>query len=65
MLDSFVPDYLVERLEGMLGTRLSTGYFPRLTLASGQRFASKGGFIVRFEQHDLARVVADGEWLVP
>ena len=48
MLDSFVRDYLVERVEVMLSHRLVNGYYPRLGLAPGQRFASKGGYIARF-----------------
>ncbi|MDB6085907.1 MAG: cytochrome c, partial [Gammaproteobacteria bacterium] len=65
MLDAFVPDHLVERIETMLGTRLTTGYFPRLSLAPGQRFASKGGYLVDFDVHDSFRVAIDGEWLAP
>jgi hypothetical protein len=65
MLDAFVPDLLVERVENMLGARLNTGYFPRLSLAPGQRFASKGGYIVKFEARNYAAVVPDGSWLVP
>ena len=65
MLDSFVPDYLIERLESMLSHRLVNGYFPRLSLAPGQRFASKGGYLARFIDLDGAQVVADGDWLVP
>jgi hypothetical protein len=65
MLDSFVRDYLVERVETMLSHRLSNGYYPRLSLAPGQRFASKGGYIVRFAAETGTAVVADGEWTVP
>jgi hypothetical protein len=65
MLDSYVPDFLIERLEMMAGSQLSTGYFPRLSLASGQRFASKGGYIVKFDAHDPFRVVVEGDWLAP
>lgn len=64
VLDSFVRDFLVERLEMMLSRRLANGYFPHLGLAPGQRFASKGGY--------LARLPADGgdatpasDWLTP
>ncbi|WP_098497326.1 cytochrome c [Collimonas sp. PA-H2] len=65
MVDTFVRDYLVERIDDMLERRILTGYYPRLTLASGQRFASKGGFIVRFAEPDGVRLVADGDWIVP
>jgi hypothetical protein len=65
MLDSFVRDYLVERVEAMLSHRLVNGYYPRLGLAPGQRFASKGGYLVRFAQPQGTQVVADGGWVVP
>jgi hypothetical protein len=65
MLDSFVRDYLVERVEVMLSHRLMNAYYPRLGLAPGQRFASKGGYIVRFAGSEGTRLVADGSWTVP
>jgi hypothetical protein len=65
MLDSFVRDYLVERVEGMVSHRLVNGYYPRLGLATGQRFASKGGYIARFAESDGVKVTADGDWIVP
>jgi hypothetical protein len=65
MLDSYVPDFLIERLEMMTGSQLSTGYFPRLSLAAGQRFASKGGYIVKFDGHDHSRLKVEGDWLAP
>jgi hypothetical protein len=65
MVDTFVRDYLVERIEDMLERRILTGYYPRLTLASGQRFASKGGYMVRFAEPEGMRLAADGDWVVP
>jgi hypothetical protein len=65
MLDSFVRDYLVERIEAMLSHRLVNAHYPRLSLAPSQRFASKGGYIVRFAQSGGTRLVADGDWIVP
>ena len=65
MVDAFVRDYLVERIDDMLEHRILTGYYPRLTLAPGQRFASKGGYIVRYAEPDRLRVVADSDWIVP
>jgi hypothetical protein len=65
MLDSFVRDYLVERVEVMLSHRLVNAHYPRLGLAPGQRFASKGGYIVHFADAKSARVVADSGWIVP
>lgn len=65
MTDAFVRDYLVERIEDMLEHRLVTGYYPRLTLAPGQRFASKGGYLVHFADDSGTRIAADGGWIVP
>ena len=65
MVDTFVRDYLVERIEGMLEHRVITGYYPRLALAPGQRFASKGGYLVRFVGTTGTRVVPEGDWTVP
>jgi len=65
MTDTFVQDYLVERLEDMIEHRIITGYYPRLTLSTGQRFASKGGYIVHFADGDGMRLVPDGDWTVP
>ena len=58
-------DYLIERIEGLLERRIITGYYPRLTLAPGQRLASKGGYLVHFADAKGTRIVADGGWIVP
>jgi hypothetical protein len=65
IVDAFVRDYLIERVEMALDHRVLTGYYPRLTLAPGQRFASKGGYIVRFTDAHAPRVAPLGEWTTP
>ncbi len=35
MVDTFVPQYLIERIESDIDHRVLTGYYPRLTLATG------------------------------
>ena len=65
MATAIFRDYLVEHLEHMLESQLVTGYYPRLALAPNQRFASKGGYIVHFAGPTGARVLADGDWMVP
>jgi hypothetical protein len=65
MLDNFVRDYLIERVEVELSHRLVNGYYSRLGLAPGQRFASKGGYVVHFADPTGKRIVADGDWIVP
>jgi hypothetical protein len=65
MVDAFVPEYLIERVEMALDHRALTGYYPRLTLAPGQRFASKGGYIVRFTDPQGTKVAALGDWITP
>jgi len=65
MLDEFVRDFLVERVEMMMDSRIVNGYYTRLYLAQGQRFASKGGYLVRFAESSGTRVAADSEWIVP
>ncbi|HET7756977.1 MAG TPA: hypothetical protein VFK87_06955 [Steroidobacteraceae bacterium] len=65
MGEDLLRDHLVETLEMHVGTRLVNGYYPRLELAPGQSFASKGGFLVRFAEPQGTRLIADGEWSVP
>ncbi len=65
MADTFVPDYLIERIEDTLDHRIVTGYYPHLALGAGQRFASKGGYIVQFADAQGQRLVVDSNWFVP
>jgi mono/diheme cytochrome c family protein len=65
MVDTFVRPYLIEQLQAMLEHRVVTGYYPHLTMASHQHFASKGGYIVHFADPTGPRLVAETDWLVP
>jgi mono/diheme cytochrome c family protein len=65
MADVIEPDYLVERMQEILDHRILTGYYPRLTLATGQSLGSKGGYLVKFAEATGTRIVPDGEWTVP
>ncbi|MDB6087112.1 MAG: hypothetical protein JWN43_4993 [Gammaproteobacteria bacterium] len=65
MVDTFVPDYLIERLEDTAEHRIITGYYPRLTLGPHQRFASKGGFLVHLDAPSGTRPIPDGPWMTP
>jgi hypothetical protein len=69
MVDAFIPDYLIERLEDTVDHRIVTGYYPRLTLGPHQRFASKGGFLVHYAsagtQTGTQPLVPDGDWMTP
>ena len=65
MVDTFVRDYLVERFQLLLEHRAVTGYYPRLALATGQHFASKGGHLVHFAGPTGSKLVSEHNWIVP
>jgi Periplasmic binding protein len=63
MLDNLYRDYMVERAEDMLSLGSNVSAYPHLSLARGQRFASKGAYIARFASD--GKLVAESDWIVP
>jgi hypothetical protein len=63
MLDNFYRDYMIERAEDMLSLGSNVSVYPHLSLARGQRFASKGAYIARFDLN--GNLVAESDWIVP
>lgn len=63
LLDNFSSPYIVERIEGMLATLSSNSIYPHLSLGAGQRFASKGSYIVKISPDGHLSPV--GGWIVP
>ena len=65
LFDAYSRELLIERFEDMLASDVGPGRYPRLGLAPGQRFASKGGYIVRFAPSGASQLNAEGDWIVP
>jgi hypothetical protein len=61
-------DYLLETVEyalSSMGNAGATAAFPRFVVGTGQRFVSKGGYIVRFARPSGTRLVPEGDWITP
>jgi hypothetical protein len=65
IVDDFSRDYLLEYAEQGAENALNPGTYPRLGLGPGQRFASKGAYVVRHDAGARGGFVPVGEWIVP
>jgi hypothetical protein len=65
IVQSAGADYLLERLEALTEWRGFAGLYPRLSLGSGQRVASKTGYLVRFAGPDGELLEALGDANAP
>lgn len=63
MLDNFSSEYIIERVESMLGSLSPNSIYPHLSLGAEQKFASKGSYIVKVSP-DGHLVSVDG-WIIP
>jgi hypothetical protein len=64
MLDFFSRDYMLEWVEHMAEESLNPSAYPRLSLGPGQRFASKGSYILRYSPEGGGFIPVGG-WIVP
>ena len=62
---NFFSDYFVESVEQETESTANPGVFPHMSLGPGQRFASKGCYIVRPSGDVQGEFEAASEWLVP
>jgi hypothetical protein len=62
---NFFRDYFVESVEQETESTTNPGVFPHMSLGPGQRFASKGCYIVRPSDTAQGGLEAASDWLVP
>jgi hypothetical protein len=61
----FVRDYLLERIEHMVDNATYTSVYPRMSLAPGQRFVSRGVFLAQFQPESAGELAPVTDWYVP
>ncbi len=65
MISDFHRDYMIEIIEHEAENELNTGTHPQLALGPGQRFASKGSYIVALDAEAKGGFKAVSDWIVP
>jgi len=65
MLSDFHRDYMIEIIEHEVENAYDTGPYPQLALGPGQRFASKGAYIVALSPEAKDWIVPVSDWIVP
>jgi cytochrome c553 len=62
--DTFSREFLLERVEHRMGNAYESSIYPHLSLGPGQRYASKGSYVVATGATDSSLTPLSG-WLVP
>ena len=57
--------YIIELLEHKLDKSVLTGMYPKLTIGPGQRYASRGGYIMKVPDDVSSALQPVSEWLLP
>jgi hypothetical protein len=63
--DTYSRDFLLERMEHRLGTAVELSIYPHMSLGPGQRYASKGSYIVDIGGEDDRQLKPVSDWIVP
>jgi hypothetical protein len=63
--DTYSREFLLERMEHLLGTAVEPSLYPRLSLGPGQRYASKGSYIVALDGGPDGQLRPVSDWIVP
>jgi ABC-type branched-subunit amino acid transport system substrate-binding protein len=64
-MDTYSREFLVERLEHRIGTANELSIYPHLSLGPGQRYASKGSYVVQVGGVDDLQLKLISDWIVP
>lgn len=62
---NFSRDYFLEKIEHMANRMLATPAYDDVGLAPGQRFLSKGAYVVRLPERPGEPMIPVSEWIVP
>jgi cytochrome c553 len=62
---NFSRDYFLERIEHMVSRMLAKPAYDGLTLAPGQRYLSKGAYVVMLPSESGEPVIPVSDWIVP
>lgn len=65
VVGNFSREYLVEKIEHRLSSSITPSRYPHIGLASGQRFASKGAYVVRPSGGSGGGMEPVTDWIVP
>jgi hypothetical protein len=63
--DTYSREFLLERMEHRLGTAIEASIYPHLSLGPGQRYASKGSYIMRVGGAEERQLTPLSDWIVP
>ena len=64
MRSEFFRDYFVESFDMMHDQDYAIAVFPRLTFGPGQRYASKGCYIVQLGEGEQPELIKKSEWII-
>ena len=65
MQHNLYRDYFVEKVEHMVDRTLTKSVYPHVSLAPGQRFLSKGSYIVKLDPASKDGITPISDWITP